>query len=209
MLTTQVGDPLGALSSSAHCGLAAVAIAKDVPAWIRVGSNRGESMRAGNALADRHLSDVYARARAARRQSQVLVEQLRAARHNTAVILQVVRNAQDQAEEIHALWLALHPESDRLHYSAHARLQARLKSMPVIEQAKGIIMAQCGWPEDRAFEALRRASQRENMKLRDVAAKIVARTVRVAADETPLAPDETRLGSVSPASPLTEVLAPA
>jgi AmiR/NasT family two-component response regulator len=31
--------------------------------------------------------------------------------------------------------------------------------MPVIEQAKGIIMAQCGLPEDQAFDALRRASQ--------------------------------------------------
>jgi hypothetical protein len=72
----------------------------------------------------------------------------------------------------------------------------------VIEQAKGIIMAQSGWPEDQAFEALRRASQRENMKLRDLAAKIVARTVRLAPDQTPLAP-------VSLAWPVTEELAPA
>jgi hypothetical protein len=145
-------------------------------------------MRAGNGRADSELPEVYARARAARRQSQALVAQLRTAKHNTAVIMQLLRNARDQAEEIHALWLTLHPESDRLNYSAHARLQARLKSMPVIEQAKGIIMAQSGWPEDRAFEALRRASQRENMKLRDLAAEIVARTVRLAPDETQLEP---------------------
>jgi hypothetical protein len=132
----------------------------------------------------------------------VLVEKLRDAKHNTAVIWQLVRNAQDQAQEIHEVWLTLHPDSDRLHYSAHARLQARLKSMPVIEQAKGIIMAQCGWPEDRAFEALRRASQRENLKLKDLAAKIVAQTAR-------LAPDETQLGPARPGSLVSEALAPA
>jgi ANTAR domain-containing protein len=59
------------------------------------------------------------------------------------------------------LWLGGSPGADRLRYSAYARLQARLASMPVIEQAKGIIMAHCGWPEDQAFDALRRASQRE------------------------------------------------
>jgi hypothetical protein len=52
--------------------------------------------------------------------------------------------------------------------------------MPVIERAKGIIMAQYGWPEDQAFDALRRASQRENIKVRDLAAEIVAKTARSA-----------------------------
>jgi AmiR/NasT family two-component response regulator len=32
-----------------------------------------------------------------------------------------------------------------------------MASMPVIEQAKGILMAQYGWPEEQAFDALRRA----------------------------------------------------
>ena len=140
-------------------------------------------MLAGNALMDSQQPEVYARARDARKQSQVLAEQLRAARRDTAVILQLIRNARDQAEQVHELWLTAHPDADRLRYSAHARLQARLKSMPVIEQAKGIIMAQSGWPEDRAFDALRRASQRENMKLRDLAAKIVAKTAQAAFDE--------------------------
>ena len=52
--------------------------------------------------------------------------------------------------------------------------------MPVIEQAKEIIMVHCGWPEDQAFDALRRASQRENIKVRDLAAQIVAQTARAA-----------------------------
>jgi hypothetical protein len=125
-------------------------------------------------------AEVYARARAARRQSQLLGAQFRAVKLDTAVTLQLVRNARDHAEELHQLWLTAHPDVDLLRYSAHARLQAQLKSMPVIEQAKGIIMAQSGWPEDQAFDALRRASQRENMKLRDLAAKIVAKTVHSA-----------------------------
>src|SRR5262249_9485909 len=60
-----------------------------------------------------------------------------------------------------------------LHHSAFARLQARLDSMPVIEQAKGILMAQqrCG-PEE-AFDLLRRASQSANVKVSVLAAQIV------------------------------------
>jgi dihydrodipicolinate synthase/N-acetylneuraminate lyase len=43
----------------------------------------------------------------------------------------------------------------------------------VIEQAKGIIMAQNGcWPEE-AFDLLRRASQRANVKVRELAVQIV------------------------------------
>jgi GAF domain-containing protein len=51
-----------------------------------------------------------------------------------------------------------------------------MKSRATIEQAKGILMAaqRCG-PDD-AFNILVRASQRENRKLRDMAADIVTRT---------------------------------
>ena len=65
------------------------------------------------------------------------------------------------------------PQREILHHSAFARLQARLESMPVIEQAKGILMAQqrCG-PEE-AFDLLRRASQRANIKVSVLAAHIV------------------------------------
>jgi hypothetical protein len=44
--------------------------------------------------------------------------------------------------------------------------------MPLIEQAEGTIMAQRGRP---AFDALRRASQRGDIKVRDLAAAIVAK----------------------------------
>jgi hypothetical protein len=65
------------------------------------------------------------------------------------------------------------PQRELLHNSAFARLQARLDTMPVIEQAKGVLMAQnrCG-PEE-AFDLLRRASQRANVKVSVLAAQIV------------------------------------
>jgi AmiR/NasT family two-component response regulator len=43
----------------------------------------------------------------------------------------------------------------------------------VIEQAKGILMAHHNCGPDRAFRLLVEASQRENRKLRDVAAAVV------------------------------------
>jgi AmiR/NasT family two-component response regulator len=43
----------------------------------------------------------------------------------------------------------------------------------VIGQAKGILMARYGVSADRAFEDLRRASQGNGRKLRDVAEEVV------------------------------------
>ena len=65
------------------------------------------------------------------------------------------------------------PGRQRLKDSAYARLQARLETMPVIEQAKGILMAQYRCPPDEAFDLLRRASQRANVKVSILAAQIV------------------------------------
>jgi hypothetical protein len=50
---------------------------------------------------------------------------------------------------------------------------AQLDAVPVIEQAKGILMAQQGWGPDEAFELLRRASQRFNVPVRVLAARLV------------------------------------
>ena len=137
-------------------------------------------MAGGNGGRDSQLHELYARAQAARRQSRALAAQHRATRDKTREILQDIHAAWERAGQIHGLWLAPSTDTDRLRYSAYARLQARLASMPVIEQAKGVIMAQFGWPEDQAFDALRRASQRENIKVRDLAARIVAQTARPA-----------------------------
>ncbi len=64
-------------------------------------------------------------------------------------------------------------QREMLHDSVFARLQAPLDTMPAIEQAKGILMAQnrCG-PEE-AFDLLRRASQRANIKVSVLAERIV------------------------------------
>lgn len=120
--------------------------------------------------------ELYERARAARQQARVLAAQHRAARHDVAETLQRTRVARERGDQV--CELALAARSGRLRYSPYARLQAQLTTMPVIEQAKGIIMVQCGWSEDQAFDALRRASQRENVKVRDLAAKIVSMAAR-------------------------------
>ncbi|SDG04125.1 GAF domain-containing protein [Blastococcus aurantiacus] len=63
---------------------------------------------------------------------------------------------------------------------AHARLSEEAKNLrlamesrAVIEQAKGVIMAQRCVNAEQAFEILREASMRYNRKLRDIAASIV------------------------------------
>ena len=65
----------------------------------------------------------------------------------------------------------------QLHESAYARLRAKPETMPVIEQAKGILIAQTGCPPEEAFDMLRRASQRSNVRVSELAAGIVDRAV--------------------------------
>jgi AmiR/NasT family two-component response regulator len=64
--------------------------------------------------------------------------------------------------------------AERRRESVIVRLQDRLESLPVIEQAKGILIAESGCSPEEAFDVLRRASQRTNVKVRDLAAHIVA-----------------------------------
>jgi len=64
-----------------------------------------------------------------------------------------------------------------LYEGAHTlagHLQRALESRGVIEQAKGVLIARQGCTDEQAFDILRRASQRLNRKLRDVAADLVA-----------------------------------
>lgn len=60
-------------------------------------------------------------------------------------------------------------------------LSKKLESQPVIEQAKGILMAHSHCTPDEAFDVLRRASMRKNRKLRLVAEDVVEQTVRLPA----------------------------
>lgn len=63
-------------------------------------------------------------------------------------------------------------------YTLSERLGEAMKSRAVIEQAKGMLMAAQSCGEDEAFALLVHASQRENVKLRDIAHRIVADAVR-------------------------------
>lgn len=53
-------------------------------------------------------------------------------------------------------------------------LEEKARGRDVIGQAKGILMARSGVDEDRAFEMLKSASQRMNVKLRQVAEQIAS-----------------------------------
>ena len=55
------------------------------------------------------------------------------------------------------------------------QLRAALASREIIGEAKGIIMERQSCTRDEAFDILRRASQRENRKLRDLAEELVVR----------------------------------
>jgi len=59
-----------------------------------------------------------------------------------------------------------------------------MKNRAVIEQAKGILMAAQHCGEQEAFDLLVRASQRENLKLRDIAMRLVTTAAQSAAAAT-------------------------
>jgi transcriptional regulator with GAF, ATPase, and Fis domain len=64
----------------------------------------------------------------------------------------------------------------------NARLRSSLETRGVIAQAKGILMASEDISGEAAFDILRRASQRTNRKLRDIATELVANWPRSATD---------------------------
>ncbi|MEU6132200.1 ANTAR domain-containing protein [Saccharopolyspora sp. NPDC047091] len=71
------------------------------------------------------------------------------------------------------LWCLLkHADKQQL----DEQLRQALTSRADIDQAKGILMAQRGCTPDEAFDLLREQSQRHNVKLREVAARVVRRT---------------------------------
>jgi GAF domain-containing protein len=61
-------------------------------------------------------------------------------------------------------------------HSLSLRLHESMEFRAIIEQAKGILMAAEGCSADEAFDVLVAASQRENVKLRDIAQRMVDRT---------------------------------
>lgn len=68
-------------------------------------------------------------------------------------------------------------------FDLSAQLNEAMASRAVIEQAKGMLMAQSpALTAEVAFTLLRAASQRENVKLREIAARIVERRTDVPGD---------------------------
>jgi len=110
-----------------------------------------------------------------------LHDALEAARLEHRTQAQRYEEAKSQLQAILECFEAARPQREVLHESAIGRLQAQLESLPVIEQAKGIIMAQqrCGPRE--AFDMLRRDCQRANIEVRVLAAQIVEQVASPAA----------------------------
>lgn len=64
-------------------------------------------------------------------------------------------------------------------------------------------MAECGWPDEQAFNALRQASQRSNIRVRDLAARIVA--ITAASGSRPASRSAGRLARAQNAESITFV----
>jgi GAF domain-containing protein len=58
------------------------------------------------------------------------------------------------------------------------QLRDAIRTRELIGEAKGILMAQEGVSDDEAFEMLKRVSQNSNVKLRDIAQKVVEDAVK-------------------------------
>ena len=121
---------------------------------------------------DDRLAGTRAHAAAACARSQELQQWTTHVLTKTQGVQQAVVEAQRQRRSSPA-------GRDLMQQSEYARLLARLESMPVIEQAKGIIMAQSHCGHAQAFDLLRRASQRSNVPVRELAAQIVVKTAQV------------------------------
>ena len=98
---------------------------------------------------------------------------LEANRRKSQVLRQLSKQARARAQATRDEILRGRSQRQVLHDSAFARLQARHETMAVIEQAKGIIMAQQGCGPSEAFDLLRRASQRTNIKVYVLSTQIV------------------------------------
>ena len=76
---------------------------------------------------------------------------------------------------------------------------ARLDTAPVIEQAKGILMAQQGCGPDEAFDLLRRASQRFNVPVRVLAARLAHGVQHPGLEAAQVLPGALRVSRAAPA----------
>jgi GAF domain-containing protein len=89
----------------------------------------------------------------------------------------------------------------RVHQDAqelNENLHQALKSRATIDYAIGILMAQSGHTSDEAFGLLVRASQRQNRKLRVIAAEVVDRALKRGGSMAPSAPEDGAAGELRP-----------
>jgi anti-anti-sigma factor len=115
---------------------------------------------------------LLARSRAEQRRAEELLVRAQAAIERSSALAEARNRIRSGAGEPVTM------SRELLAWSAYARLMARAASMPVIEQAKGIVMAQAHCGDEQAFDMLRRASQRLNVPVRELAAQVVARTAQ-------------------------------
>ena len=120
---------------------------------------RGDAPSGADASGQSRREILHEAFEAARAEHHSQAQRLEAARAQLQAILEWIETGR--------------PQREVLRESAFARMHARLESLPVIEQAKGILMAQRRCGPDEAFELLRRASQRANVKVHVLAAQIV------------------------------------
>ena len=71
-----------------------------------------------------------------------------------------------------------HREENERFAALTGQLQQAMASRPVIEQAKGVIVAETGYDPERAFGRLVAVSRSRNVKVRDLARAIVVRAQR-------------------------------
>ena len=106
---------------------------------------------------------------------KALVDRLEIARADVETNLARLHATKARLQTRREQWSSEKARRETFHESAYARLFARFESQPVIEQAKGVLMAESRCTADQAFDMLRRASQRQNIKVRDLATQIVSR----------------------------------
>ncbi len=81
-------------------------------------------------------------------------------------------DAFDEADRALGAVFAVHAAVALDHAHTEDGLERKAASRDIIGQAKGIVMARSGVTEDEAFDMLRRASQRLNIKLTAVAEQV-------------------------------------
>jgi hypothetical protein len=115
-------------------------------------------------------------------------------RRESRALRQLSEQARARARMTRHKVLVARSHQERLGGSGSAWLQARLGTLPVIEQAKGVVMAQQGCGPEEAFDVLRRMSQHANVKLRVLAARIVEHVAATGdrGNVTPISPGTSR-----------------